>query len=152
MYRIFPFGHTLASTVLSHHANLSPFPPLSSNITQSEFAEHSSFASFKFVAVMFWPGLHQKPGYLRYSPINKIQVNQNIFEIHFMYIKIDWGIFFYLNSILPPLGIPGPRRGHSVVQHGCPSSSLQQHSFMSRGFLQRHVSGMPIGARESKNI
>ena len=84
MYRIFPFGHTLASTVLSHHANLSPFPPLSSNITQSEFAEHSSFASFKFVAFMFWPGLHQKPGYLRYSPINKIQVNQNIFEIHFI--------------------------------------------------------------------
>ena len=84
MYRIFPFGHTLASTVLSHHPNLSPFPPLSSNIRQSEFAEHSSFASFKFVAVMFWPGLHQKPGYLRYSPINKIQVNQNIFEIHFM--------------------------------------------------------------------
>ena len=151
MYRIFPFGHTLASTVLSHHANLSPFPPLSSNIRQSEFAEHSSFASFRFFAVMFWPGLHQKPGYLRYSPINKMQVNQNIFEIHFMYIR-STEEHFYLNSRLPSVGIPGPGRGHSVVQHGCPSSSLQQHSLMSRGFLQRHVSGMPIGTQESKNI
>ena len=54
----------------------------------------------------------------------------------------------YLNLIIPS----SPGRGQSVVQHGSPSSSLQQHSFMSRGLLQRHVSGMPIGARESIDI
>ena len=95
LYKTFPRGHTLISAVFSHQVNLSPLPPLSSNIRHSGLAEHSNIASFKFFAFMFWPGLHQKPWCLRYSP-----VHENTIKAKYVWNPLNiielWLIFCFL--------------------------------------------------------
>ena len=94
-YKTFPCGHFLISAVLLHQVNLSPLPPLSSNIRHSGLAEHSNIASFKFFAFMFWPGLHQKPWCLRYSP-----VHENTIKAKYVWNPLNiielWLIFCFL--------------------------------------------------------